>query len=204
MKFSVGGVSSSIHFQDHVIVYNRSINNINLQNSKRASAFIDMNDNKVDQEAFKYLTNFRDNLAIKKMEKHGGVYKKYDVDWIGRDGLNPDTHEPYLTDFVNHFYKNIVKLIDRGMKKENLNRDDPLVYEILYHLHQCRKSAENFFGRDLELRKLRSYVTGDSREPFYIFGKGGSGKTALLSKVCHLVREEWYPSGRYPKQVTRG
>ena len=88
--------------------------------------------------------------------------------------------------------------------KENLNRDDPLVYEILYHLHQCRKSAENFFGRDLELRKLRSYVTGDSREPFYIFGKGGSGKTALLSKVCHLVREEWYPSGRYPKQVTGG
>ena len=112
-------VSSLLHFQDHVIVYNRSINNINLQNSKRASAFIDMNDNKVDQEAFKYLTNFRDNLAIKKMEKLGGVYKKYDVDWIGRDGLNPDTHEPYLTDFVNHFYKNIVKLIDRGMKKEN-------------------------------------------------------------------------------------
>ena len=40
------------------------------------------------------------------------------MDWIGRDGLDPDTHEAYLTDFVNHFYKNIVKMIDRGMKKE--------------------------------------------------------------------------------------
>jgi hypothetical protein len=39
------------------------------------------------------------------------------VEWVGRDGLSPDTHEKYLNEFVNHFYKNVLKLIDRGVRK---------------------------------------------------------------------------------------
>ena len=74
--------------------------------------------------------------------------------------------------------------------------DSPLIYELLHHLHQCRKSAQNFFGRELELRKLRTYVTSDSHKiPFFVFGRGGSGKTALLSKACHLIHSEWYKRG---------
>ena len=46
--------------------------------------------------------------------------RKYNVDWIGREGLSPNSHEAYLTDLVNHFYKNVVKLIQRGVKKENI------------------------------------------------------------------------------------
>ena len=178
-----------------MIVYKRNINNINLQNSKRASAFIDMVENKVDQEAFNLLTNFRDNLAIKKMEQKSGIVKKYDIDWIGRDGLNPDTHEAYLTDFVNHFYKNVVKMIERAMKKENVNADSPIVYELLHHLHECKVSSDTFFGRELELRKMKNYLQGEIKEPFFVFGKGGSGKTALLSKTCSLIRSEWCKSG---------
>ena len=184
-----------IHFQDHVIVYNRNINNINLQNSKRASAFIDMIENKVDQEAFNLLNNYRDNKAAKKMEKNGGVLQKYNVEWVGRDGLNPDTHEAYLTEFVNHFYKNVVKMIDRAMKRENINNDTPLVYEILYHLHECNRSAEDFVGRELELRKIKNCLLGDSNHPFFVFGKGGSGKTGLLSKVFQCSRSEWIQKG---------
>ena len=45
--------------KDHVIIYTRIINNINLQNLKRASAFIDIQDRKVDQEAIKLLAHYR-------------------------------------------------------------------------------------------------------------------------------------------------
>ena len=45
--------------KDHIIIYTRIINNINLQNLKRASAFIDINDRKVDQEAVKLLAHYR-------------------------------------------------------------------------------------------------------------------------------------------------
>ena len=117
------------------------------------------------------------------------------MDWVGRDGLNPDTHETYLTDFVNHFYKNVIKMIDRAMKKENVNLSSPLLYEILYHLHECKKSAANFFDREIELRKIRNYIEGEENSPFFIFGKGGSGKTGLISKVCELVRSDWSREG---------
>ena len=55
--------------KDHVIIYTRIINNINLQNLKRASAFIDIADRKVDQEAVKLLSNYRDELLPKKIIK---------------------------------------------------------------------------------------------------------------------------------------
>lgn len=40
------------------------------------------------------------------------VYR-YTVEWIGRDGLDNETHGEYLNHFISHFYKNIIKLVDR-------------------------------------------------------------------------------------------
>ena len=51
------------------------------------------------------------------MVREGGIYKQFQVEWVGRDGLSPDTHERYLNEFVNHFYKHVLKLIDRGVRK---------------------------------------------------------------------------------------
>ena len=91
--------------------------------------------------------------------------------------------------------QNVIKMIDRAMKKENVNVSSPLVYEILYHLHECKKSAANFFDREVELRKIRNYIEGEEKSPFFIFGKGGAGKTGLLSKVCGLLNTEWRRQG---------
>ena len=54
-----GCLSITKDVKDHIIIYTRIINNINLQNLKRASAFIDINDRKVDQEAVKLLAHYR-------------------------------------------------------------------------------------------------------------------------------------------------
>ena len=130
--------------KDHIIIYTRIINNINLQNLKRASAFIDINDRKVDQEAVKLLAHYRhvqwhillvivlklircwivigfrrDELLPQKMKENNAIYKRYNVEWIGREGLAPETHEEYLNDFINHFYKNVLKLVDRAMRRED-------------------------------------------------------------------------------------
>lgn len=35
--------------------------------------------------------------------------KRYEIEWIGREGLAPETHEEYLNDFINHFYKNTLR-----------------------------------------------------------------------------------------------
>ena len=61
----------------------------------------------------------RDELLPQKMKEHNAIYKRYNVEWIGREGLAPETHEEYLNDFINHFYKNVLKLVDRAMRKED-------------------------------------------------------------------------------------
>ena len=110
--------------------------------------------------------------------------KKYFVEWIGREGLATETHEDYLNDFINHFYKNVIKLVDRAMRKEDTSRQGKIVTEILQHLHACNNSVEVFYGRKDELDCMKKYITSTNNRPFTLFGAGGSGKTALLSKVA--------------------
>ena len=62
------------YVKDHVIIYTRILKNINMQNLKRASAFIDIMDRHVDQEAQDFLTQYRDVLAKNKMLSNKGIY----------------------------------------------------------------------------------------------------------------------------------
>ena len=177
--------------KDHIIIYTRIINNINLQNLKRASAFIDIQDRKVDQEAIKLLAHYRDELLPKKMKDHNAIYKKYNVEWIGREGLACETHEEYLNDFINHFYKNVLRLVDRAMRKEDTSTQGKIVLEILQHLNACKNSVAVFYGRNEELEHLKDYITSDNNKPFVFYGAGGSGKTAVLSKTAVKSVDEW-------------
>jgi hypothetical protein len=49
---------------------------------------------------------FRDVLAKDKMLNNKGVYQRYEIEWIGREGLAPETHDAYLkvSLLVNHQY----------------------------------------------------------------------------------------------------
>ena len=75
-----GCLSIEKDVKDHIIIYTRIINNINLQNLKRASAFIDIADRKVDQEAVGLLAHYRDVLLPKKMSENNGILKRYNVE----------------------------------------------------------------------------------------------------------------------------
>ena len=113
------------------------------------------------------------------------------MEWIGREGLAPETHEEYLNDFINHFYKNVLKLVDRAMRKEDTSAQGKIVTEILQHLHACNNSVEVFYGRVDELERLKNYIRGESNKPFVLYGAGGSGKTAMLSMAASKSLQEW-------------
>eukprot|EP00095_Tigriopus_kingsejongensis_P001882 maker-scaffold70_size417918-snap-gene-3.18 protein:Tk01882 transcript:maker-scaffold70_size417918-snap-gene-3.18-mRNA-1 annotation:"leucine-rich repeat and wd repeat-containing protein kiaa1239-like" len=187
----INGCLSVTEVKDHIIIYTRIINNINLQNLKRASAFIDINDRKVDQEAVKLLAHYRDELLPQKMKENNGIYKRYNVEWIGREGLATETHEEYLNDFINHFYKSVIKLVDRAMRKEDTSAQGKIITEILQHLHACKNSVKVFYGRVEELEHLKTYIGGPSKQPFVLHGAGGSGKTAMLSMAACKSVNEW-------------
>ena len=125
------------------------------------------------------------------MAENRAIYKRYEIEWIGREGLAPETHEEYLNDFINHFYKNVLRLVDRAMKKEDTSEQGRIVSELMQHLHSCKNNCDVFFGRTEELELMKSYVTGDSNKPFVMFGAGGSGKSSMLSMTAYKALIEW-------------
>lgn len=70
------------------------------------------------------------------------LFVRYTVEWIGREGLDTETHQEYLQNFIMHFYKNITKLVDRAMRKEDSSPQGQIVTEILQHLHACHNSVK--------------------------------------------------------------
>ena len=43
--------------------------------------------------------------------------KSYRINWNARSGLSLETHDQYIREFVNDFYKSVIRLADRGAKK---------------------------------------------------------------------------------------
>lgn len=136
------------------------------------------------------------------MQSDGAGICRYTVEWIGREGLDIETHEEYLNHFISHFYKNVVKLVDRAMRKEDSSAQGQIVTEILQHLHACNNSVKIFYGREESCERIKRYMLGDSDKPLVLFGDGGCGKTSLLSKSASLVACEWFAHAR-PINVIR-
>ena len=98
-----------------------------------------------------------------------------------------ESHEEYLQNFVAHFYRNIARLVDRAMRKEDSSPQGQIVTEILQHLHACQNSVKVFVGREHDLEKVRRYIVGPSTQPIILYGAGGCGKTSLLAKSASLI-----------------
>ncbi|XP_039965755.1 NACHT and WD repeat domain-containing protein 2 [Bactrocera tryoni] len=196
----INGILNVKNTKNHCLAYVRYINNINLQNLKKASLFVDIINRSLDTESAKLLGDLRDVRLPNKIESSN--MQKYTVEWIGREGLDIETHEEYLNHFISHFYKNIVKLVDRAMRKEDSSAQGQIVTEILQHLHACNNSVKVFYGREDNLEHIKRYMLGDSDKPLVLYGEGGCGKTSMLAKSASLVAGEWFASQR-PINVIR-
>lgn len=197
----INGILNVKNTKNHCLAYVRMINNINLQNLKKASLFVDIINRNLDVESTKLLANLRDERLPDKIEPSN--LQKYTVEWIGREGLDPETHEEYLKHFITHFYKNIIKLVDRAMRKEDSSAQGQIVTEILQHLHACNNSVKVFYGREDSLEQIKNYMLGDSDKILVLYGEGGCGKTSLLAKAASLsTAKEWFQNAK-PISVVR-
>jgi hypothetical protein len=64
----INGVLNVQNTKNHCLAYVRYINNINLQNLKKASLFVDILNRSLDTEACKLLANLRDERMPAKIE----------------------------------------------------------------------------------------------------------------------------------------
>ncbi|XP_052753046.1 NACHT and WD repeat domain-containing protein 2 [Galleria mellonella] len=196
----INGILNVKNTKNHCLAYVRYINNINLQNLKKASNFVDILNRSLDTEACKLLADLRDVRLPEKIETTN--IQNYTVEWIGRDGLDTETHGEYLNHFISHFYKNIIKLVDRAMRKEDSSAQGVIVTEILQHLHACNNSVKVFHGRAEDLKYIENYMKNTSDKPLVLYGEGGCGKTSLLSKSAAMCLESWFADVR-PTNIVR-
>lgn len=103
------------------------------------------------------------------------MFYRYTVEWIGREGLDTETHGEYLNNFIAHFFKNIVKLVDRAMRKEDSSAQGQIVTEILQHLHACNNSVKVFYGREENLEHIKNYMLNYSEKPLVLYGEVSKG-----------------------------
>lgn len=85
--------------------------------------------------------------------------------------MDTETHDEYLNHFIAHFYKNIVKLVDRAMRKEDSSAQGQIVTEILQHLHACNNSVKVFYGREENLEHIKYYMLNYSEKPLVFYGE---------------------------------
>ncbi|XP_008551438.1 NACHT and WD repeat domain-containing protein 2 [Microplitis demolitor] len=185
----INGILNVKNTKNHCLAYVRYINNINLQNLRKAGLFIDILNRSLDNEASKLLADLRDERLPNKIESCN--LQRYTVEWIGREGLDPETHSEYLQHFITHFYRNMIKLVDRAMRKEDSSAQGQIITELLQHLHACNNSVRVFYGREDSLEKIKDYMLGESDKPLVLYGEGGCGKTSLLAKAAGLSSTVW-------------
>ncbi|KAL7293010.1 hypothetical protein TKK_0013456 [Trichogramma kaykai] len=185
----INGILNVKNTKNHCLAYLRYINNINLQNLRKASLYLDILNRSLDNEASRLLADLRDVRVPNKIESSN--LQKYTVEWIGREGLEVETHSEYLQHFITHFYRNIIKLVDRAMKKEDSSAQGQIITEILQHLHACNNSVKIFYGREENLERIKNYMLGNNEKPLVFYGEGGCGKTSLLAKSAGLSNTVW-------------
>ena len=77
------------------------------------------------------------------------------------------------------------------MRQEDNSPQGKIVTELLQHLHACMNNCHVFYGREDELETMKNYITGPSTKPFIMYGAGGSGKSAVLSKAAFNTLSCW-------------
>ncbi|CAG5115605.1 unnamed protein product [Candidula unifasciata] len=184
------GILKASNVQEHCLAYIREINNMNTTLMRVASKFVDFAARNVDGEAQKLLRVLRDEKLPRKMPESN--IARFTVEWCGREGIDEETHKDYFRTFCDHFYENVIRLVDNAMAKHEKLANDPIYLEPLQHLHSCRRYCQAFQGRDKILEKIHKYITGNNQLPLVLFGEGGCGKTSVMAKAASQVVSSWY------------
>ncbi|MGD1994044.1 MAG: DUF4062 domain-containing protein, partial [Anaerolineae bacterium] len=162
---------------EHVFCFFREIEN--LPRDERSAGFLDLTaDGKPDAEAESRLAQLKGELRCRLPEN----IRQYQARWTG-DGVTTD-HLDALCDDV---YQSLAALIRRQMAQ--LEEVDPLQAEAAEHEAFGRQRAAFFVGRAGMLRTIGDYVAGASPHPLMVWGKPGSGKSALMARAVENAQD---------------
>ncbi|XP_060597437.1 NACHT and WD repeat domain-containing protein 2-like [Ruditapes philippinarum] len=200
------GILKAKNVKDHCLAYVREIENINitlLRFAEKFIKFVDISDRNVDGDAQKMLKTLRDDKLPAKMPDSNIV--RFKVEWGGKEGIDIKIHKEYIETFCQHFYSNVLRLVDDAMTKNEKLSTNSVYVEVLQHLKACYNSCKVFQGREDMVTMIQQYVLGKlgkSDKPLILFGDSGCGKTSLMAKGSSQARS-WFSKNSSPFLVLR-
>ncbi|XP_049833754.1 NACHT domain- and WD repeat-containing protein 1 [Schistocerca gregaria] len=151
-----------------------------------------------DVELLRRLDTLHKELKTQLSEKH---ILRIPVRWV-EGGLNTQLpeHAQYVSEVVTQLTTHLNSVIDsiieedqsKMVLKSSYGISGQLLQELMLQTGVCQQAAQSSVNREAVLNDIRSYLTGDCRQPLILSGCHGCGKSTLMARAaqcCHT----WLP-----------
>ncbi|XP_071100167.1 uncharacterized protein [Haliotis cracherodii] len=179
----------------HTVCYKRTL--LGLQNHLtdiKVGEYIDVspkNNDAIDTKARSRMLNIREEFVGKRVNE--GSIHSFELNWIA--GGIATTHNRDHLNYLERVCKVTYDMVKRQLTtlfEEEDHSDQALrnlFEEVSQHVMTCHKRVRKFHGRKDILQLIKSYVRSETNTPLVIFGKTGSGKSAILAKAAKDVHK---------------
>lgn len=188
------GIANTETPSDKCVVLQRTFDDvISGIGQESASDYLDVAERQLSNIEHNRIKEYRDN--IHKMVS-GANIMQFDLEWSagGVKTSGNRNHQVYLEKICKQLFDTLHHhMSDDLLAMKNPDNRMKLYDEISHHVSFCQQRARSFQGRQEQLQLIKSYLMSNCRSPLVIFGPGGCGKTALLSKTAKEAKN-WYKS----------
>ncbi|XP_067654406.1 uncharacterized protein [Haliotis asinina] len=177
----------------HTVCYKRTL--LGLQNHLsdiRVGEYIDVspkNNDAIDTKIRSKMLDIREEFVGKRVNE-GSIYS-FELNWTS--GGIATTHNRDHINYLDRVVKVTHDMVKRQLSTLFEEEDDQalrnLFEEVSQHVMMCHKRVRKFHGRKDILQLIKSYVRSETNTPLVIFGKTGSGKSAILAKAAKDVHK---------------
>ena len=130
-------------------------------------------------ESIQHLSSLKDNLR----NHLSSTNHDYAVDF-----KNNREKEEYLQKFCNDIHASLKSTIQQEL--DAMEVVSALEEEIHAHIEFAKERTKVFVGREDIIQDIIEYVKNNSRIPFVVYGRPGSGKSALIAKAFDRIQKE--------------
>ena len=109
-----------------------------------------------------------------------------------QDALVKESFNAYLDDFTSSFEHNVINLVERNIKRNDILFHELKKHEDLFHhLRFCDEKLKGFTGRHAFIDRIKLLILEHGAQYIIIHGISGSGKTSLMAKIAEELRS-WF------------
>ncbi|PVD33550.1 hypothetical protein C0Q70_04807 [Pomacea canaliculata] len=154
--------------------------------------------------AAKRLQLLREELVAQRLP-HSQV-SEFPVEWDPQ-GMRTNGLRDHVV-YLERLCKQILETVKRRLSESLETSDDKswtsqLYREVAHHVRFCHERVKKFHGRKDILTIIKSYIRSNTRLPLVLYGKTGSGKSAIIAKAAKEINKWCRGSDRDIRVVVR-